>query len=221
MENTVTSIANLPIQPTNDVIYSQNTRGEPENPNSNKQNVELPTNYTPINTHPNPYGNNQQQQPMSHPTSVAQSGLNEEFRNELNNMPPQRLPSRDINQDTTIYSQDEQVRPNHIPKQNVNDYVREYENMNEQNVREYEDKKRQQRDIDVLFSSIQTPILIAFMFFIFQMPLVNTLIFKRFSFLTIYNDDGNFNFYGLLLKSILFGSVYYSLMTFTNFVSEL
>ena len=221
MENTTTSIANLPMQPSNDMIYSQNTRGDSGTENNNKQNIEQSTNYAPMNTHPNPYGNNQQEPPISLPTSVTQHGLNEDQRNELSSMPPQRLPSRDIKQDTTVYSQDEQTLPNHIPKQNVNDYVRDYENMTEQNVREYEDKKRKQRDVDVLFSSIQTPILIAFMFFIFQMPLVNTLIFKRFSFLTIYNDDGNFNFYGLLLKSILFGSVYYSLMTFTKFVSEL
>ena len=221
MENTTTSIANLPTQPSNDMIYSQNTRGDSGTENNNKQNIEQSTNYAPMNTHPNPYGNNQQEPPISLPTSVTQHGLNEDQRNELNNIPLQRLPSRDIAQDTTVYSQDERIQPNHIPKQNVNDYVREYEDMNERNVREYEDKKRQQRGVDLIFSNMQTPVLIAFLFFIFQMPLVNTLIFKRFSFLTIYNDDGNFNFYGLLLKSIIFGSIYYSLMSFTNFVSEL
>ena len=52
------------------------------------------------------------------------------------------------------------------------------------------------------------------------MPIINLLIFKRFSFLSIYNDDGNFNFNGLLLKSILFGALYYAMVQFTSFISE-
>jgi hypothetical protein len=39
---------------------------------------------------------------------------------------------------------------------------------------------------------------------------VNTVIFKRFSFLSIYREDGNFNLVGLTLKSLLFASMFYS-----------
>jgi len=57
------------------------------------------------------------------------------------------------------------------------------------------------------------------LFFFFQLPLVN-LFFKRFAFLSIYNSDGHFNFNGLLFKSVLFGSAYYSIMKTTTLLSE-
>jgi len=59
------------------------------------------------------------------------------------------------------------------------------------------------------------------LFFFFQLPIVNSMLFKRFSFLSIYNDDGNFNVTGLILKSILFGSSYYISQKVTTFLSEL
>ena len=64
---------------------------------------------------------------------------------------------------------------------------------------------------DNLFDKIQIPIMISLMFFLFHLPIINTIIFKRFSFLSIYTDDGNFNIYGLCLKSILFGAGFYML----------
>jgi len=131
------------------------------------------------------------------------------------------LPSRDIQHDTTSYSQDEAVQPNYIPKpRDLDDYVREHEKTTEKNLREYEDKKRRRNTIDSIITDFQTPIFIAVMYFIFQMPIVNKLIFKRFSFLSIHNDDGNFNFYGLLLKSLSFGAIYYAMVQFTTFISE-
>jgi hypothetical protein len=36
--------------------------------------------------------------------------------------------------------------------------------------------------------------------------------------LSIYNTDGNFNFNGLLLKSIMFGSLYYAVMKIITIV---
>ena len=72
---------------------------------------------------------------------------------------------------------------------------------------------------DIIFNEIQTPIFIAILFFLFQIPFINQLL-KRFAFLSIYNLDGNFNFKGLLLKSIIFGSVYYVIMKSVNFISE-
>jgi hypothetical protein len=136
-------------------------------------------------------------------------------------MQHQRLPSRDIQQDTTVYSQDERVQPNYIPKhKDLDDYVREHEKSTEKNIREYEEKKRKRSVIDGFITDFQTPIFIAIIYFIFQMPIINTFIFKRFSFLSIYNDDGNFNFYGLLLKSVMFGTIYYIALQFTTYISE-
>ena len=219
MENSFTRISDLP-----------NGNSQPNKPH------ELPNNYIPINVHPNPYGISdknpiielpqdanvhmpQKNTPQFRPPISNQ--MSETDIAQLNAMQQQRLPSRDIQHDTTSYSQDEAVQPNYIPKpRDLDDYVREHEKTTEKNLREYEDKKRRRNTIDSIITDFQTPIFIAAMYFIFQMPIVNKLIFKRFSFLSIHNDDGNFNFYGLLLKSLSFGAIYYAMVQFTTFISE-
>jgi len=216
--------------------------------NPNVNNLESPTNYIPINVHPNPYGisaqnpimpipqqpnvnsmnHMQQMSPMNQinqmePISVKKPKqlFTEQQQYELNNMQQIRLPSRDIPVDTTNYLQDEQVQPNYIPKSNVSsDYIRDYEETTEKHIREHEKKKYRESVIDDILTEFQTPILIGILFFIFQLPIINTIIFKKFSFLSLYNEEGNFNFYGLLFKSILFGSLFYSVQKITNFISE-
>jgi hypothetical protein len=53
------------------------------------------------------------------------------------------------------------------------------------------------------------------------MPIVNNYIFRKLAFLAIYDTDGNFNTYGLFLKSVLFGFVYYLFSGFTEWLSEI
>jgi hypothetical protein len=72
-----------------------------------------------------------------------------------------------------------------------------------------------------VYNEIQTPILIALLYFIFQMPYLNTILFSRFSFLNLYHPDGNINFNGILIKSVLFGISFYSLMKAVDFISEI
>ena len=43
------------------------------------------------------------------------------------------------------------------------------------------------------------------------------MIFQKLAFLAIYNADGNFNMYGLILKSVLFGIVFHGF----TYVAEL
>ena len=222
MDNSFTRISDLP---------NGNTQQNAQADNSQ----DMPNNYKPINIHPNPYGisdknpiiempqdTTAQFSSNNSPPSVPISNqLSEQDIAQLNSMQHQRLPSRDIQHNTTAYSQDEQMQPSYIPKhKDLDDYVRDHEKTTEKNLREYEDKKRRRNTIDNIITDVQTPVFIAVLYFIFQMPIINLLIFKRFSFLSIYNDDGNFNFNGLLLKSILFGSLYYTMVQFTTFISE-
>lgn len=222
MENSFTRISDLP----NGNNASQNVHAG--NPN------EMSNNYIPINIHPNPYGISDKNPIIDMPQDTTvespsnkgppvpiSNQLSEQDIAQLNSMQQQRLPSRDIQHDTTSYSQDEQIQPSYIPKhKDIDDYVRDHEKTTEKNLREHEEKKRRRNTIDNIITDIQTPIFIAVLYFIFQMPIINLLIFKRFSFLSIYNDDGNFNFNGLLLKSILFGALYYAMVQFTSFISE-
>lgn len=221
MENNITRIVDLPDGNMPSGGYNQS------------MNVSRPTalmdntqgNYIPINVHPNPYGISGQNPIMNPPQQTTvpnnQVYMSEEDQYQMHQMKQQRLPSRDIPRDSTNYTQDEQVQPNYIPMpKHHDDYVRSHEDMTEKNLKEYEEKKRKERRIDIILTELQTPLVIMLLFFFFQLPMINTMIFKRFSFLSIYNADGNFNFNGLIFKSILFGSAYYSLIKVTNFLSE-
>lgn len=183
-------------------------------------------NYKPINIHPNPYGISDQNPILPNP---QQTGNEQKLpqqniyleQPQMNEMPQQRLPSRDIPQDTTVYAQDQEIKPDYIPVQeHLADYVRDYEDMNNKNVAMHEAKKSRAEKLDDLFVEIQTPVLVCLLYFIFQTPYLNKVLFKKMSFLQIYNSDGNFNLYGLIFKSLLFGTSYYGLYTITNMLSE-
>jgi hypothetical protein len=230
MEN-ITRIADLPTdaharQNTNSYASSIPPTAISISASKQKLDDELPTNYRPINVHPNPYGISAQNPIMDTPTQSqdiqVQQPINHQQIEELQNMEHQRLPSRDIPQNTIQYSNDEAIRANYIPNPKTNtDYVKDHYDMTEQNLKEYEQRKRQQNHWDYIFNDFQTPLFIAILFFFFQLPIINTTIFKRFAFLSLYNEDGNFNMAGLMLKSSLFGSLYYFVYKFTTFISEL
>lgn len=227
MESTTTRLVDLP----NNMNNTQYTSSSQSNPS------ELSTNYVPINVHANPYGVSDKNPIMSHPedsvinqpefgktnaTRQVPQYLSEEQRDMLMAQEPQRLPSRHIQQDTTRYSHDEEVQPNYIPNEKVTkDYVREHEEFTVKNIQTHEKNNKRNQEIDDILTDIQVPIFVSILYFLFQLPIVNAYIFKRFSFLSIYNDDGNFNLYGLLLKSGIFGSIYYMIINFTNFLISL
>lgn len=55
---------------------------------------------------------------------------------------------------------------------------------------------------------VYTAVLIAVVYFLFQLPVVKKTVFKQLTFLC--NDDGNYNINGLMFMSALFGGAYYS-----------
>jgi hypothetical protein len=192
--------------------------------------------YMPMNVHPNPYGqgsggpNNIMPPPVQTSTPPMQqmapmympSALTPEQQMMLQNMKPQPLPSRDIHVDTSSFTQDEEIQANYIPKpRKKDDYVRDYENLTETKLEQHEQSKHRERLVDRIFTEIQLPLLISILYFVFQMPIVNKILFKPLSFLTIYDADGNFNFQGLILRSLLFGLCFHTMVKFTLFLSEL
>ena len=179
--------------------------------------------YMPMNIHPNPYGLAPDAPVINPPQpehSVAMSNkLSQEQQMALQNMPHRALPSRDIPQDTTVYAQDEQIQPNYIPRAaSRNDYVRDQEEISE---RKHEEKKHRVRTFDYLLDEFQLTIFIAFLFFIFNMTAMDRLLISRFSFLSIYGEDGNLNFNGSLFKSTCFGITFYAITKLTNYLSDL
>lgn len=221
MDTTTTLISNLP----NDTTQQNNiTMNQSENSNH----------YQPINVHPNPYGISEQN-PLANPEHTKQTNkmqhsqepmMNQQLSQaqimQLQQQQPQHLPSRDIPQVPTVYSNDEEVQPNYVPKPKKHvDFVSEEEIMTERNLREYEARLKKENKMDMLLTEIQIPLFIAILYFVFQLPVVNTFLLKYFSFLSIYDVDGNFNLVGLILKSILFGNVYYILNQSINFLSDI
>ena len=173
--------------------------------------------YTQMNVHPNPYGNPQQPQMMPIPQQT------QPYMQPQDTGPQYRLPSRDIPRETDMYTQDAAIQPNYIPPppKLTGDYIRDYADEIDDEVRNHKQKKHKERMMDTFLTEFQIPIFVAILFFIFQMPAVNTLLYKRFSFLSIYGADGNFNFYGLFLKSAAFGSAYYSLSRIIEYLSSI
>lgn len=180
--------------------------------------------YVPMNVHPNPYGPQPQLGAMPNPQAIQRPAqqLTYEQQMMIQSTPQHRLPSRDIPMDQMGHLQDEQIQANYIPQPKLTaDYINDYADTSEEIIREHERKKKRVSLVDTIFNELQGPMFIAILFFIFQMPIINTMIFKRFAFLAIYKEDGNMNFSGLFLKSALFGLVYYGASRTMTFLSEI
>ena len=114
-----------------------------------------------------------------------------------------QLPSRDIPSNTTPVIVDEQTQPNYVPSANSvdKDYIEEYEGDDNVSV-------VNSNSLDDVYNEIQTPLLLAVLFFVFQLPIFKTHLFRYFPIL--FSGDGNMNLNGFLFTSALFGLVYYS-----------
>jgi len=182
--------------------------------------------YIPLNPHPNPYGVGDQAQGVAIPPPpqpeqyYSQPQEPVQYQQPIQ-QPEYRLPQRDIPMDITEFTHDEQIKPNYIPKPKVtSDYVEKHEQATKSKIREYEEDKQKEAAINHWVDQLYQPILLGILYFIFQLPIVNTMIFKRFSFLAIYKDDGNFNLWGLVLKSILFALLFFVIHKSTQWLIE-
>ena len=208
----ITRISDLPDSNSVGVGYSMNSTG---NRDMGSRGTGMGHQYQPLNVHQNPYG-------IPEPTDTqiglpAQSmmgGGSGGFSGDSMQRAPPPMVNRGIQQE---YQTDELIKPNHIPSTKLTtDYLRDYEDrmgkMNEEHQRE----KHRKELISSLYDEFQTPILIGVMFFLFQIPMINSLMFKYLSFMKIYDDDGNLNLYGIMFKSILFGLTYFGFVRLTT-----
>jgi hypothetical protein len=177
--------------------------------------------YVPLNIHPNPYGTPQTGD-LPPPQSIQPRNRDTNIPGDQYDIPPQRLPSRDIPMNTLDYQNDEEIHANYVPKVKLtSDYIREYEKASEESLRKHERETYREQTAKSIWNDIQIPVLIAILYFIFQMPVVTKFLYKYFSFLSIYRDDGNMNLVGLLLKSVLFGSLFLLIQKTTDFLVSL
>jgi hypothetical protein len=125
------------------------------------------------------------------------------------------LPSRDIPLQTEQLTNDSQIQPNYIPQppKGERDYIND---MNYDNINDYYITEKNQNSLDSLYDELQAPLLLAVMYFLFQLPFFKKTIFKYLPFFC--NTDGNYNLNGLIFTCGLFGFIYYSLSkTVKNF----
>jgi hypothetical protein len=191
-----------------------NISAQPQYPQQVNTGGEENINYKPMNIHPNPYGNNEETTreglPLPEPSPQRNQQQAQPQNYTVENVPQQTLPSRDIPSNTLEYQQDEQIQPNHIPSVKLtSDYIKDYERENSDDLRLHREKKYRQETAQETISEFQIPILVTVMYFIFQMPIINTWMRKYLSFANLHNEDGNFKMSGLLFKSGIFGGLYY------------
>jgi hypothetical protein len=121
------------------------------------------------------------------------------------------LPSRDIPTTTTQLSNDAAIQPNYIPPPPVTsqqNYINEYTEEETNNmIKSYNKKQNKLESLDSLYDELQIPIMLGILYFIFQLPIVKKILFKYMSF--FFFKDGNYNIYGYIGTSILFGIIYY------------
>ena len=115
-----------------------------------------------------------------------------------------QLPSRDIPLNTEQLTNDAQIQPNFIPPPKNRDYIHETND----DISNYKSENIS-NSLDSIYDEIQTPLLLAVLYFIFQLPIFKKTIFKYISFLC--NTDGNYNINGLIFTCILFGLIHYLL----------
>jgi len=118
------------------------------------------------------------------------------------------LPSRDIPTNTQHLATDTQTQPNYIPQQNARqeDYIQNYTNENEMMYRKFQQTNRQD-SLDVIFEELKMPLFVGFLFFIFQLPIVKKNMVKYIP--IAFTGDGNFNFNGYIIASLLFAFHFY------------
>ena len=129
-----------------------------------------------------------------------------------------QLPSRDIPQTTTQITHDNQAQPNFIPEPPpVKEVERQYyiPDHDPQQFLENENRKITKTSaLEELYNSINIPILASILFLLFQLPVTK----KNFKYLFpfTHNVDGNQNILGYSIYSLIFGLIFYTLITVVN-----
>ena len=133
------------------------------------------------------------------------------------------LPSRDIPQNQDHLVQDQQIKANFIPSPNQlggagggGDYIANYKTSDDI-IRENMRREKKTDSLDAIYNEFQVPILIAVLFFLFQLPIIRKNMFKFLPML--FSKDGNFNISGYVSNSVLFGLAYYVMTKTINHFS--
>jgi hypothetical protein len=125
-----------------------------------------------------------------------------------------QLPSRDIPMTTTGHNTDPQIHPNYIPSPPPNniDYIKDYDSP-EDTIDQYAKQTQINNSLDEMYNEMQIPLLLAVLYFLFQLPFFRKFLFSYIPIL--FSNDGNYNLNGYLFCSVLFGLFFYLLNKLT------
>ena len=161
----------------------------------------------------------QQQQPQQ---QQQQPNIDDMVNNihTLRNQGATALPSRDIPRDTTILTQDPQIQVNYIPggTTSQHNYIDADENdylTSKINIPTTIESSR----LEDIYDELQMPILLAILFFLFQLPIFKHLQYQIAGSLLFF-QDGTLNMNGLLANSILFATLFYFIQKIYIFVGK-
>jgi hypothetical protein len=159
---------------------------------------EVNTTYQNLNLHKNPY-------------------ISDEIPFENTTNP---LPSRDIPQNPQAYTIDAGIKANYIPPPKIEDYLRDSELITNKRIKKHQEKQKRKSQMMDIISDLQFSIYIAILFLFFNLPIINVILLAllgRFDGIFFY-PDGNFTFYGIAVKSVLFATTYYIIQKIVNFI---
>tara|TARA_Y100000389_G_scaffold76400_1_gene73057 strand:+ start:2861 stop:3463 length:603 start_codon:yes stop_codon:yes gene_type:complete len=115
------------------------------------------------------------------------------------------LPSRDIPQQTIGIQNDFQTKPDYIPESKTEDYIGDILDK-EKIILENKKKENQNDNLDYIYQSIQLPLLVGILYFLFQLPFIrkNILTFLP----NLFKNDGNPKLSGYIFNSVMFAILY-------------
>lgn len=118
------------------------------------------------------------------------------------------LQSRDIPQNQSHLTQDAETQPSFVPASVENDYIGNIQTQNDMiqcnNIKQTNEKR-----IDDIYNNIQTPLLLAVLYFVYQLPVVKVTTLKYIP--SLFRKDGNPNLVGYIANSVSFACLFYAL----------
>lgn len=213
-----TSLDALPISPQTQNVDNNIRLETYDKPVSNAP----PPVYSPLPPQQQMQGQQQQQQqqmPVQNDPSVKQRQMNQ-FVTGLQQASAAGLtvlPSRDIPQNQEQLSRDVQMKPNYIPEQQL-DYIA-YENANNNEMIANQTRLEQHSaHLENVYDDMQMPILVAVLFFLFQLPVVRKMSLKYLP--SLFNSEGNPTITGYMFNSAVFALTYYILKRSMKFIDN-
>ena len=115
------------------------------------------------------------------------------------------LPSRDIPIQTLPMQNDSQIKPDYIPETENKDYIGDILDK-EKIILDNKRKQNQSDNLDYIYQSIQLPLLVGILYFLFQLPFIRKNLLKFLP--SLFNTDGNPKLTGYIFNSVMFAIFY-------------